>query len=136
MVPDLNLENNKTWAFLRRALLYVVTLYILFILCQVISANLHLKKQIDSLNAQNSQITAQNQNLQNLIVYYQSDSFKELEAREKLGLKLPDEKVVMVPIKNYQQDVASTDQTATGAQNSTSDKKIANWQAWWQYIFD
>ena len=93
--------------------------------------NVGLKKQIDQVKKTNQTLEANNKNLQNLIVYYQSASFKELEARDKLGLKKPDEQVVFIPVKKFDQTNNSVDQIAP-----VKPQNISNFQAWWQYIFE
>ena len=119
--------------FFKGILIYLLAIYIFIILGRAIWANWNLKKEIDQIKQENIALEEKNHNLQNLIVYYQSDSFKELEARDKLGLKAPDEKVVIVPITKISSDDSS------GAVPSADQKQNldhgSNWQAWWAYIF-
>lgn len=63
----------------------------------VIAKNYRLQQQVDELTAQNEILRLQNQQLEYEITYFQTDAFVELEAREKLGLQAPGEKVVIFP---------------------------------------
>jgi cell division protein FtsB len=125
-------ENNKFLDFSKKTLTYLVVIYVFIILSRVIWNNWNLTKQINQLKSANAQLAEQNLNLQNLIVYYGSSSFQELEARDKLGLKLPDEKVVMVPVRKI--DPASN--PGDSVPISTPSRQMPNYQAWWSYIFD
>lgn len=135
IISMLNFDKAKTLDFTKNALVYVVALYVLILLGHSIWANWTLKKEVDQIKGQISTLQAQNQNLENLIVYYQSASFKDLEARSELGLKKPDEKVVSVPVAQLA-DIPP--QTSEEEQSLIVTKPVAplkNWQAWWSYIF-
>ena len=139
MALEFNTGDNRYISFAKRAGIFLLTLYIFFILGQAVVTNWKLKKQIDQIKTDNANLLIKNHNLENLILYYQSDSFKELEARDKLGLKLPDEKVVMVPVQKYQNGAPQpTDETVAASIAGVKIKSthLANWQAWWSYIFD
>lgn len=129
-----DIKENKIWANSSRILMYALVVYIFIILGRAIYVNWTLKKQIDQIKLEISSITQKNNNFENLILYYQSNSFKELEAREKLGLQKPGEKVVLVPIKKYNDNLSQVEDEV----KSLSEKpvtKMPNWRAWWMYIF-
>lgn len=128
-------NKSKILVFLNKALIYAVILYIFYILGHAIWLNWALKKEIDGIKADIANIQEKNQNLENLIIYYQSDSFKELEAREKLGLKKIDEKVVIVPVRKYNPaDSAEEDKISALIKKPVA--KIANWRIWWAFLFE
>lgn len=65
------------------------------------------------------------------LIYYKSNSFKELEARRRLNLKGKGEVVVALP-------KATTEPKLTVAQSSFSDQdalQITPLQAWWNLFF-
>ena len=128
-------RKTKIWAYLSKLLTYGLIIYIFYLLGHSIWLNWTLKREIDQIKKDIVQIEEKNQNFENLILYYQSDSFKELEAREKLGLKKEDETVVSVPVKKYDSTISSEEEKI----NLLSKKpvvKIANWRAWWSYFFE
>lgn len=129
-----NLSEKPILKFLKSILIYLVAIYIFVILGRAIWMNWALKKEVDQIKKENIALQEKNHNLKNLITYYQSDSFKELEARDKLGLKKPDEKVILVPIKK----ISNNDQILSNnqADQNRVDQGIPNWQAWWIYIFE
>jgi len=55
-----------------------------------------IQKEIDSLQQEAEKVSEKNQELRQLIEYYQTDAYKELEARKKLGLQKKGEKVVII----------------------------------------
>jgi cell division protein DivIC len=97
--------------------------------------NFQLKRERDTIEGQIVTLQGQNKNLANLILYYQSDSFREEEAREKLGLKKPGETMVQVPVKksaDFQSEIAAQTQSVS---EKTIKVQEPNWQLWWQYFF-
>lgn len=128
-------NQSKTWVYLSKVLSYALILYIFYILGHAIWLNWSLKKENDQLKKDIVAIQEKNQNLENLILYYKSDSFKELEVREKLGLKKKDEKVVSVPVRKFNSDQSQAEVTINSL-NKKPVEKIANWRAWWAFIFE
>lgn len=103
---------------------------------RVIYLNYKLKGQTEQIETEIAKIEQQNKNLANLNVYYQSDSFKEVEARRTLGLIKPGEKVAIVPVDESPTDF--TVQVQTQAAQIAPKEKIVNnknYELWWQYFF-
>ena len=96
--------------------------------------NYVLQKQITAIQSQILDAQQQNKDFQNLIVYYKSDSFREVQARAKLGLKKPGETVVVVPVKNVTD--YNSEQTVAQQNISSPEKTQANsnYKLWWQYL--
>lgn len=114
--------------------IYALIIYVFIILGRSVWANWQLKKQMDTIRTEISALQDQNKNLENLILYYQSDSFKEVEARAKLGLKKPGETAVAVPTKkydNYQAEIEAEKQNIAPKSNNDA---TPNWEAWWGYF--
>lgn len=130
-----SLKRIKLTDLMGKLLLYLLIIYTFYMLGRSIWQNYELKQQEKAIRAAIAKVEQQNKDLNNLIAYYQSSSFREVEARQKLGLKKPGEKVVIVAQKdsvtNYQteqnqeqQNIATTEQPTTAA----------NWQLWWNYF--
>lgn len=107
--------------FLVGAIYAGITLY------QSIYFNYKTDQQIKDLKAQMRQLDNDKEKLEALIVYYKTDTFQELEARKKLGLKMPGEKVVKVEVEKTEQQKPQSDIT------TPRDEK-PNWQIWLDFI--
>jgi len=119
-----------------KVLIFIFVIYILFLLGKSLFTNYQLRQSIQKLNEQIATLEQQKEDLNNLIVYYKSDSFKELEARRKLGLKRPDEKVYIVSgatttTANFEEELKQ-EQEKVSSKEKSSDKK--NWALWWEYF--
>ncbi|MDB5178218.1 MAG: hypothetical protein JWN01_161 [Patescibacteria group bacterium] len=71
--------------------------YLLVVLAQTVKHNYDMGRQIEDLKSQITLLQDQKDSLAYSIQYYKTDSFREREARSKLGLQLPGENVVIVP---------------------------------------
>lgn len=74
----------------------VIVVYLLVVLGQTVKRNYDLNNQITRLEAQKSLLEAQKSQLSDNIQFYGTDSFRQREARSKLGLQLPGESVIIV----------------------------------------
>lgn len=72
--------------------------YLLFLTYRAVAFNYRTNMKISSLGKEISLLESEKDYLESLNVYYATDTYKELEARRKLGLKKADEKVVKIPI--------------------------------------
>lgn len=90
--------------------------------------NHQTQQKIDELQTAISTQQAQNDFQQQLLVYYQTQSYKELEARRKLGLKKPDEQAVIVPTSDPNEGKASDTTNLTGP--LTQEVSIPIWRQW------
>lgn len=64
---------------------------------EAIQQNFKLQQQVDTLSEQIALDELQNKTLQLQKAYYASEQYLELSARERLGLAMPGEKVVVLP---------------------------------------
>ena len=116
-------------------LLYLLVLYTFYMLGRSVWMNWTLQKQIGDIQNQILEIERKNNDLKNLIVYYNSESFREVEARAKLGLKKPGEMVVDVPVKsvnNFNVELQNQTQQMSVTKPAPA---VPNYRLWWQYIF-
>lgn len=125
---------SKLTKFANAFLLYFIVIYTFFMLGRSVWENFQLQKQISQIDAETINIQKQNKDLENLILYYKSDSFREVEARRKLGLKKPDEKVVSVPVKSFENFSAELEQQKESVSEKQVESKISNSKLWWQYF--
>ena len=127
-------QKPKIWELVSKILVYLIALYILFILGKAIWTNWQLNRQIVDLQQQIADINAQNKNLENLILYYKSDSFREVEARKKLGLKKPGEVAIAVPTQSNENYNQETEAQKQGVSETPKEENTPNWQLWWQFF--
>jgi cell division protein FtsL len=103
----------------------ITTLYIGYYLVVTVKHNYDLQKQISSLQQQIDDLKLERQQLQYKIQYYQTDSYKEKEARAKLGLQAPGEGVVILPQK---------DEPSTPQDTKPKAKPKSNPQQWLDFL--
>lgn len=100
--------------------------YLGLLVFQVVQNNYRLSKQIDSLGKQITKLESDNEQLAYEVQYFQTDSFKEKEARAKFGLMAPGEGVIVLAPKK----TANAPATATAVK-----PKASNPRQWWQFLF-
>jgi len=108
--------------------IFAFTLYLFFVVGRSIWVNYDnnkiIEKQQDVVDELNQEVVA----LNNEINYYQTYSYKEKEARAKLGYKAPGENVIVLPLDGENEKVAD---------QSLGEVKIKtpNYRLWWDYFF-
>ncbi len=105
-------------------LLGVVLLLIMIFTAKVLIEKYRIDKEISKLQAQIEKIKKNNEQLTSLVKYYNSPSYQEQQAREKLNLKKDGESVVALP----QQDTRDASQ-------QVQDQKQSNFKQWFDYFF-
>jgi cell division protein FtsB len=121
-LPKIKLTGNNTLNFIGA----VIVVYLVVVLAQTVQRNYALNKQIDSLKAENALMQTQKDQLAYSIQYYKTDSFRDREARSKLGLQLPGENVVIIP------RVSPT--PAPAAAQTAATAKRSNFQQWLAFL--
>ena len=88
-----------------------------------------IQKEINSLQREAEKFGEKNQELGRLIEYFQTDAYKELEARKKLGLQKEGERVVIIKPspENYLSEISNFE--------SAENKDGSNLKKWWRYFF-
>ena len=98
---------------------------------EAIQHNFKLQQQVDALSQQIALDELQNKTLQLQKSYYNSDQYLELSARERLGLAVPGEKVVILPANT----VKSAAQPAAQASTDTTIADRSNFAQWMYFLF-
>lgn len=115
-----------------RIFLIFLLAYALFLLGRSVYFNYKTNQQIATLKEEIQIAQEENSNLQNLILYYQTDAFKELEARRQLGLAKPGEMVISLP-ENKESRASSVKDG--GKPFEKTNKGTPNYIKWWNFIF-
>ena len=116
---------SKIWSYL---FLLLVFGYIVFIFSKTVWKNYTINQQIYTLQKEAEVLEQENLQLKNLVTYYQSDSYKEREARLLLNYKAPGEKVVAFPL-----NVQATDDFKF--QEIKNIDTRSNPEKWFEFIF-
>lgn len=145
----ISFSKNQLFSQAARIAIYGVFFWMIFLLVRSVWQNWSLRQSINKLNDQIVTLEQDKNDLNNLIIYYRSDSFKELEARKKLGMKRPDEKMVILPVlpnssgsptvagqsesspSNFSEEVKKEQETLRPAEENSA---VSNWRLWWQYF--
>lgn len=109
---------------------------------QSIIKTYHVKQETASLKQQLADMKLEKQRLEALLVYYQSDVYKEKELRRSMLLKKPNEKVYALP--EYSDSVSLMDGVAGSSdlvsgsgvkEVDSAQEEKSNWKKWVEYLF-
>lgn len=116
-----------------KIIILAIVTYILFNIGRSIWKNWQLNQKVKTAQEEISRLEENNKMFQDQILYYQTDTFKELEARSKLGLKKPDENMILAPENVDPAENKEAGKTKT-AKNGKNDDEIPNPIKWWHYL--
>jgi len=105
-----------------------VLIYFAFLTGKSVYQNWQTNQEAKKIKTEIETLEIENQNLKNQIAYYQTPSFKEKEARRKLGLVKPDEKVIILS-----KELPKTNNNPPIPAEEKSVKP--NYQLWWEFFF-
>lgn len=116
--------------------LFVVAAYLLVMAGNAFYRNYQSQQQTKDLENQLQAATIEKERLQALLVYYQTDSFKEKELRSMLLMKRPDETVYALPESStvIKVEDAIAQASAEGL-NKKKPSTIPIWKQWVNYIW-
>lgn len=109
-------------------LILILVAYVSFLLYQAVYFNYKTSQKIKALKSDTAGLEDQKLQLEALIAYYKTDSFAELEARKKLGMRMPGEKVIKVDVESRANQNEST------LKEIVKEPQIPNWQQWIYYL--
>lgn len=128
-------------AFLRHSLNYLwlvaAAVYLSISAAQAVSRNYSSKQELARLEAQLVELEVEKTRLEALLVYLQTDSYKEKELRRALLLVKPGEKVYALPESAHPQ---SLEEAASGTVVAVTPETEAAqsqpiWRQWVEYLF-
>jgi len=93
-----------------------------------------LTQEIDQLKLEIERIEGKNEQLANLMEYLKEDEYIEKEARLKLNLKKPGEKVIILADRTEEEIENQEVQEDNIFINRENDGAANHWE-WWQYFF-
>jgi len=125
-------KKKKTRSQIFLISLALVFSYMIFATGETLWQNYEVNREIAKLKIEIIALQQDGQDLKHLIAYRGTESFKEREARRKLGYKKPGEQVLAInnPI------IENTESGQAKDNPDTSIKvKMTNPQKWFEYIF-
>ncbi len=102
-------------------------------LAQAIRREYEVNKEIDSLKEEITRYDNENNDLEKMMEYYNTLSYKEKEARLKLNLQKPGEKTILVDPPEKEPAKMETE-IKKEVENSL--KGETNIKKWWDYFFE
>jgi len=100
-----------------------------------------LDQEVTSLKSEIGKLDQQDQDLSQLIKYFNNQNYLEKEAKDKLNLKKSDENVVMVPEGQLNEEADASQELfstkTNGISNNSQPARDAenNLVKWWKYLF-
>ena len=89
--------------------------------------------EVNALEKQAKDIALENQTLEERISYFSTREFREQEARQKLGLKKPEETVVAIKEEGEQEAQDTNGQSSSQLMETKQEEP--NFQKWWALFF-
>ncbi len=86
---------KKSNGYIRLVILVAIT-YLFFVVGKTLYQSYLVKQEINGLKVDVENMILSNKDLSEKILYYQSPSYQEKIARERLGLQKPGEKVIVI----------------------------------------
>ena len=125
-------KKKKLHSQLSLVAISLIAIYMVTAISETIWQNYNINKEIVRLKNEITELREQGQALRHLIAYRGTESFKEREARRKLGYKKPGEQVLAIPYSNL--NSIESGQTKE-AEIDQDQKNLTNPQKWAEYIF-
>jgi cell division protein FtsB len=107
--------------------LFAIVGYLAYIVGQSVYANYQSNKSIEAEQQKITDLKTSISQLENEIAYYRTDSYRERQARAKLGYKAPGENVISLNFDQPEEKIADSGK-------SESIIKTPNYRLWWQYF--
>jgi len=107
------------------AFLIIIFILVLIALGKESYRYFKVNQEIKNLEKRISELESNNEELIKMEKYFQSEEFLEKEARLKLNLTKPGEKLIIV--KGAEEEIEEIQQE--------EQKKISNIEKWWKYFF-
>ncbi len=121
-----------------RTMLWVLVFgYGVFLIGQSTYQNYHISQEIAAEKNQINELQKTNHLLELSLIYFQSNAFKEVQARQWLGLKGKDEHVVALPLAKTeaQLSIVVPETGASASPTAEHAPTLSPPKAWWKLFF-
>ena len=109
-------------------ILFIIVLYMLFNVGKSVWVNYSSNKEIDEESEKVIALEKEIDYMKNQIAYYQTNTYREKQAREKLGYIAPGEKALTLPVDEPEDKIVD-------AEIDEVKIKTPNYRLWWKYFF-
>ncbi len=118
---NVNVKKNNGYL---RIIIGLAVLYLFYVAGKTLYQSYQVRKEVDDLKVSITELQQSNKDLGAQILYYQSPSYQEKIARERMGLMKPGEQVIVI-LPEAKNQVAEKD----------PDDALPNYQKWWNFFF-
>lgn len=127
---------QKYWMRIGGVGIIVLVSWAVYISSKQMARNERIQSEVAELQNEAERIRRENETLSEKIGYFSSVDFRELEAKEKLGMKKKEEQVVVIKPRPESTETAPETEdtkptTVTGIHNGSS-----NIEKWWRLFFE
>jgi cell division protein FtsL len=131
-------KNNGSISVFLIWLIIFLALGVLVVFGYLISKETNKKKQVEneinSLKAEAEKIRKENMALEERIAYLGSRDYQEIQIKDKLNLKSPQENVVVITQSPVKKEEVQTEIQGVEVEKKKQDKD-PNFIKWWNYFF-
>lgn len=124
--------NNRSPLTIGSFIILLLIIYLITVVGKTILDNYHSNKGISNQEQKLVDLEYELEYLENEIVYFSSQSFKEKQARAKLGYILPGEKIISVP----KDPPVKSDEVLGADDESKNPHAVSNYLRWYEYYFE
>jgi len=107
-----------------RVIAGLIILYLLYVVGKTLYQGYQVRQEVENLKVSIENLSESNRDLSSKIIYYQSASYREKIARERMGLMKPGEEVIVI-LPEEKPKVVGKDE----------DDSLPNYQKWWNFFF-
>lgn len=127
----------KTSSFFAKIFLLVAVIALVYIgICiakETYKKN-QVQKEIAELQERAQKINKDNVQIKEKIAYLESPEYQSKEAKDKLGLQSPDEKVIVVK-PGVEKEVMLNQDESPSLEEMPKVEELPNYKKWWNYFF-
>jgi cell division protein FtsB len=133
-------ENKKTFQWPIKTILFLVLIILMifgYLVSKEISKKNKINDEIEVLKREAERIKKENMQLEERIVYLGSDEYREKEAKEKLNLQKPDEKLIIITQNSpFKEEEARSEKENEKKNFYQKVESMSNLKKWWNYFFN
>ena len=131
------MQKNATTVFLGlvAVLAIVATFFLGRSAYEKYQRNKSIAQEIQSLQEEADQLQKENKILSDRIAYFQTQEFKEKQAKEKLNVKKPGEQVAVITPSPSQENSDDSSQEQKNVNSDMVSMEKSNPIKWWDYFF-
>lgn len=130
----LNLDCESNWVKFLIVLGFAVMSYVIYILTVGIHEDYRIDREIETFKVEIEALEAANKKIQVETDYVKSDAYKEVFAKQTLGLINPGEELIVIK-KDDQGGENDFDVVADDYQNKEHVSAAENVRMWWDFVF-